>query len=124
MKVEEMPSAKRPEPWIKQSACCDVFIIEKKHRLSKWIDKFVNSYLTRLALLRRMRSGLLFCDECDPVCSSAGRVLGQRSLWSSYCTQSSTLGHTGRPRDRCGSWLRREVVSCLWRVDWRLQWGQ
>lgn len=61
MKVEEMPSAKRPEPWIKQSACCDVFIIEKKHRLSKWIDKFVNSYLTRLALLRRMRSGLLFC---------------------------------------------------------------
>ncbi len=60
MKVEKMPSAKRPEPRIKQSACRDIFIIEKKHRLSKWIDKFENSYLTRLALLRRMRSVLLF----------------------------------------------------------------
>ncbi len=39
-KVEEVPSVKRPEPRIKQSACRDVFIIEKKHGLSKGQTSF------------------------------------------------------------------------------------
>jgi len=74
IKVEEVRSAKRAEPRIKRSACRDVFITEKRDRLSRWTDMLGNTNQTRPALLRRLADAIRIALELVGYYESAHHV--------------------------------------------------